>query len=398
LLVWIFDASVTRLIPLYAIGVFTSFTFSQAGMAKHHITNKESGWRKGLAINGFGALVTGGMTLIIGATKFADGAYIILIAIPLMLAGLLRVNHHYKEVASSLRDPARKVPIHDLPTQNVVIPVAQPGPEDNYAVAYARRLFPNEIRLFHVAPPGTSVDYLRESWGHLGEVIDGRMQRNDIRTEIRKYVHEVRAQTSEDHSLVNVIIPETVSSVGWRHVLHNLRVQRIKASLLREKDVVVTNVTAHSGYEKLEPVGIPQPRALVAEWHHVAIVLVAGVHNATARAVRYGLSLHADELRCIHVEVERVETEQAMREWMDWDIGVPLQVLESPYRQIARPLHEYVRAILDERPRTFVTLVIPEFVERAWWHRALHSQTALTLKGAFLFEPSVVVSAVPYRL
>ena len=87
LLVWVFDASVTRLIPLYAIGVFTSFTFSQAGMAKHHITQKEDGWRKGLAINGFGALVTAVMTAVIAATKFAYGAYIILIAIPVMLVG-----------------------------------------------------------------------------------------------------------------------------------------------------------------------------------------------------------------------------------------------------------------------------------------------------------------------
>jgi amino acid transporter len=398
LLVWLFDASVTRLIPLYAIGVFTSFTFSQAGMAKHHVTRKEQGWRKGLAINGFGAVVTAVMTLIIAATKFADGAYIILIAIPVMLVGLLRVNHHYKEASTALRDPSRRVPIHDLPTQSVVIPVGRPGPEDNYAVAYSRRLFPREIRLFHAAPAGTSVDYLSDSWGHLDEVIDGRLRQRDLRTEVRNYVREIQAGSEGDHNLVNVIIPETVTRPGWAHVLHNLRVQRIKAALVREKDVVVTNVTAHAGYEDLEPVGPPVPRQLVAEWRHVSIVLVAGVNNATARALRYGLSLQADELRCLHVEVERTEADRVLREWQEWDMRVPLQVLESPYRQIARPLHAYVRAILEERPRTFVTLVIPEFVERSWWHRFLHSQTALTLKGVFLFEPSVVVSAVPYQL
>ena len=287
---------------------------------------------------------------------------------------------------------------HDLPTQSVVIPVARPGPEDNYAVAYARRLFPKEIRLFHAAPAGTSVDYLQESWGHLGEIVDGRLRRKDIRTEVRNYVREVQAQSADDsHTLVNVIIPETVSRSGWTHVLHNLRVQRIKATLVREKDVVVTNVTAHTGYEDLEPVGAPVQRQLVAEWSHVAVVLVAEVHNATARAVRYGLSLQADELRAVHVEVEKAESDRVSRDWAEWDIRVPLHVLQSPYRQIARPLHAYVRAILEERPRTFVTLVIPEFVEARWWHRFLHTQTALTLKGVFLFEPSVVVSAVPYR-
>jgi hypothetical protein len=78
--------------------------------------------------------------------------------------------------------------------------------------------------------------------------------------------------------------------------------------------------------------------------------------------------------------------------------GAASGVLESPYRQIARPIHAYVRSILEERPRTFVTIVLPEFVVQKWWHRFLHNQTALTLKATFLFEPSVVVSAVPYRL
>ena len=77
---------------------------------------------------------------------------------------------------------------------------------------------------------------------------------------------------------------------------------------------------------------------------------------------------------------------------------LPLHVLDSPYRQISRPLHSFVRDILEAQPRTFVTLVMPEFVVKKWWHRFLHNQTALTLKGTFLFEPSVVVSAVPYRL
>jgi hypothetical protein len=133
-------------------------------------------------------------------------------------------------------------------------------------------------------------------------------------------------------------------------------------------------------------------------WRHVAVVLVSGVHNATARSLRYALSLRADEVHCVHVAVDEKESEQVRRDWKEWSPGVPLQNLQSEYRQIARPVHSWVRQILDEQPRTFVTIVLPEFVVRKWWHRLLHNQTALTLKGTFLFEPSVVVSAVPYRL
>ncbi|MGH2678473.1 MAG: DNA-binding protein, partial [Actinomycetota bacterium] len=87
-----------------------------------------------------------------------------------------------------------------------------------------------------------------------------------------------------------------------------------------------------------------------------------------------------------------------LENWEELKAGVPLEVLASPYRQIAGPIHSWVRGILEEEPRTFVTIVLPEFVVKKWWHRFLHNQTALTLKGTFLFEPSVVVSAVPYRL
>ena len=398
LLVWVFDASVTRLIPLYAIGVFTSFTFSQAGMAKHHVTLKEPGWRKGFAINGFGALVTALMTVIIAATKFQQGAYIILVAIPVMLVGLLKVNRHYVESSTALNDPDRRVAIHDLPSQRVVIPVDVPGLDDNYAVAYARRLNPKDIRLLHVAPPGTSGQQLVDNWGHLGEIIDGRLQQQNVRTEIRNYVREIRSQSSEEHTLVNVIIPETITHLGWRHVIRNLQTQRLKAKLVSEADVVVTNVTHHAGYEQLEPVGEPVRRQLLAEWHHVVVVLVAGVHNATARSLRYALSVQADEVRAVHVEVDEKDGRQALSDWEAWNTRLPLEILESPYRQIARPVHAFVREILEERPNTFVTLVLPEFVVSKWWHRFMHNQTALTLKGTFLFEPSVVVSSVPYRL
>jgi amino acid transporter len=403
LLLMMFKASVTALIPLYAIGVFTSFTFSQAGMAKRHRTLREPGWRKGLAINGFGAIVTLVVTVIIAVVKFKPegqfgGAWMVLIAIPVMLAGLLKVNKHYEEARSALRDPARRGPVRDLPRQRVVIPVRDPGPEDDYAVAYGRRLFPRDLRLVHFAGVGTGVDDVIERWGHIREEFELRLQRRDIRSELVDLVRELRSE-SDASDLINVIIPEAVRHPGARHVLHKWHVQGIKAALVAEGNVVVTNVAHHAGYETLEPSSRPEEgRRLMEEWRHVAVVLVSGVHNATAQSVRYGLSLRADEVHCLHVVVDENESAEVKRDWEEWDVGLPLEILDSPYRQIARPVYTWVRDVLEEQPRTFVTLVIPEFVVRKWWHGLLHNQTALTLKGTFLFEPSVVVSAVPYRL
>src|SRR5207302_135593 len=142
-LVIVFKASVSALIPLYAIGVFTSFTFSQAGMAVHHIRLKEPGWRTGMFINGLGAFVSGVMTVIIAAVKFTQGAWVILIAIPLMLSGLLRVHHHYPASGRTLRDPRRRPPL-DSPPPRVIIPVLRGRGDDRRrppAVAYAHRAF-----------------------------------------------------------------------------------------------------------------------------------------------------------------------------------------------------------------------------------------------------------------
>jgi amino acid transporter len=397
-LIILFKASVTRLIPLYAIGVFTSFTFSQLGMAKRHLGLREPGWGTGLFFNGLGGIVSGVMTVIIASTKFSQGAWIILIAIPVMLMGLIRVNKHYVEAKRSLRDPERTGPVKDLPRQTVVIPVGEPGPNDVYAVAYAERVLPREVRLVHFAPAGTSVDELLAGWGHLGERIDMLVQHEDIATEIRDYVRDIREDLGAE-TLVNVIIPETVRDNPLRHLLHTRHIQRIKSTLVLEDDLVVTNVAHHPGFAALEPVAHAEdPRRVMEGWRHVAVVLVSGVHNATVHSLRYASSLRADDMHAVHVEVDAHETDGVRQAWDDRNFGVPLEVLPSPYRQIAKPIHGYVRAILDEQPRTFVTIVIPELVVRKRWHRLLHNQTALTLKGTFLFEPSVVVSAVPYRL
>ena len=403
LLIVVFDASVTALIPLYAIGVFTSFTFSQAGMSKRHWKLREPGWRAGLAINGLGALVTGVVAIIIAIVKFKPegqfgGAWMILVAIPVMLFALIRVNRHYEEAGRSLRDPERRGPVGDVPRQRVVIPVGDPGPEDVYAAAYGHRVFPRDLRLVHFAGAGTSVDDVLQRWGHIREEFELRLQRKNIRSEILQLVRELRSAAGEG-DLINVVIPESVRHPGARHVLHKLKVQGIKAALVAEANVVVTNVTHHAGYEELEPISHPEESGRAMDgWRHVAVVLVSAVHNATAQSVRYGLSLRADEIHCLHVEVDQKESSQVVRDWEELGMALPLEVLESPYRQIARPIHSWVRQVLDEQPRTFVTLIIPEFVVRKWWHSLLHNKTALTLKGTFLFEPSVVVSSVPYRL
>ncbi|MGZ4213517.1 MAG: APC family permease [Actinomycetota bacterium] len=396
-LIVMFKASVTRLIPLYAIGVFTSFTFSQLGMAKHHLVLREEGWRVGLAINGLGGVVSGIMTIIIATVKFTQGAWAILLAIPIMLFGLLKVHKHYQEAGASLRDPARRGPKRETPRQVVIIPVGEPGRADVYAAAYASRVFPIDVRLVHFADWGMPLDDLITQWSRFGHTVEFLPTCGKIVDDLVRYVRSVRIEAGPD-ALINVVVPETVIYRSVRHLFHKLHVQRIKAALVSE-GVVVTNIAHHPGFEALEPVMEGETvREAMDGWRHVAVVLVSAVHNATVQSLRYARSLRADELRCVHVAVDAGESQKVITEWGEWDLGEPLEVLDSPFRQISRPIQDWVRGILEERPRTFVTIVIPEFVVVKTWHSMLHNQTPLTLKGAFLFEPSVVVSSVPYKL
>ncbi|MFN2591948.1 MAG: APC family permease [Candidatus Dormibacteria bacterium] len=398
-LVIVFQASVTRLIPLYAIGVFTSFTFSQAGMVVHHRREREPGWRRGMVINAFGAVVTAAMTIIIAYTKFAEGAWVILVIVPVALAGLLSVHHHYKEAGDLLRRGSRRCPM-DFPRQRVIIP--DTGDEANMrsALAYAQRVFPTEVRIVHLASPGDDyVDFLRRP--PIGdEVREVVLADGEGSHALKSYVSKVRKEVGPGEVL-NVIIPETVTELGLRHIIRQRRIQRLKEALLAESGVVVTNVVHHEGYEDLEP-GVraarsgSRPRG--RPWRHVVVVLVSAVHNASLGGLRYARSLGADELHALHVETDAAESQRLVEEWNALVPRTPLEVLASPYRQITQPAFEWVRGVLDADPHTYVTIVIPEFVVRKWWHNLLHNHTSLVLKQAFLFEPSVVVSAVPYRL
>lgn len=389
-LVILFKASVTSLIPLYAIGVFTSFTFSQAGMTRHHIRLKEAGWRRGVIINGTGAVVTAIMTVVIAWTKFADGAWTVLVFSPIVLFGLLRVNRHYREAEEVLRDPSRR-PYADVPRQRIIVPVYEAGRHIDFALAYGSRVFPTELTAVQFVPEGENPwAFLREP-AVAGELREVHLSSGDPINDLSNYVRNIRKLT-QPHELVNIIVPESVTDSGLAHLIKRQQVQRMKAALVSQPGVVVTNVTHHEGYEELEP------GREVSGWRHIAVLLVGRVHNATLAGLRYARSLGPDELKCVHVGVDESVAERVLGEWKDAVPNIQLGVLESPYRQITQPLFDFVREILQQDPQTFVTIVIPEFVVRKPWHRLLHTQTALLLKGVFLFEPSVVVTSVPYRL
>ncbi len=253
LLIAIYKADVTKLIQLYIIGVFTSFTLGQTGMVRHWNralrSEQETPDRRRImrsrAINAFGASLSGIVLIIVIVTKFTKGAYLVLIAMPILYALMRAINKHYLRVSDELASDETSF---TLPARNHVI------------------------------------------------------------------------------------------------------------------------------------------------------VLVSRVHKPTLRALAFAKATHPDTLTALTVDIDKHATKELMKDWERRNLPVKLTVLESPYREVTRPILHYIKDLRAERPKDVVSVFIPEYVVGHWWEQLLHNQQALRLKGRLLFQPGVMVTSVPWQL
>ncbi|MEV6631231.1 APC family permease [Actinoplanes sp. NPDC051470] len=248
-----FEAEVTRLIQLYIVGVFVSFTLSQAGMIRHWNrllrTQRDPTRRRQMvrsrAINSFGMVLTGAVLIVVLITKFLLGAWIAIAAMLVIYATMLAIRKHYDRVSAEL-EPTDERPV--LPSRN-----------------------------------------------------------------------------------------------------------------------------------------------------H-AVVLVSKVHLPTLRAIAYAQATRPDTLTAVTVNVDDKDTRKIQDEWERRQVPVPLAVVDSPYREITRPIIDFVKSVRRGSPRDVVTVFVPEYVVGRWWENLLHNQSALRIKGRLLFEPGVMVTSVPWQL
>jgi amino acid transporter len=252
-LLWMFDASTTRLIQLYIIGVFVSFTLSQAGMVRHWLTELSRARSRGatrdihrsLLINALGAVTTALVLVIVLVTKFTHGAWLVVLAMPMVYALMTLIRRHYDTIAFELRP--------------------RPG---------------------------------------------------------------------------GVVLPSRIH----------------------------------------------------------AIVLVSTLHAPTLRALAFARATRPSTLTALTVRASAGDTDHLMRGWVEREIPVPLTVLDSPFRDITRPVLEYVKELRERQPRDVVSVFIPEYVVNRWWEHLLHNQSALRLKARLIFQPGVMVTSVPWQL
>lgn len=248
LLIMLFKGSTHLLIPLYAVGVFLSFTLSQLGMIIHHQKIREPHWQRGLLINAVGAVTTFVVLIVITLTKFMHGAWIIVLLIPSLVFFFKQIKRHYLAVGHQL----------------------------------ARDTYHQDLNV----------------------------------SDSKKYT---------------------------------------------------------------------------------AIVPISGIHPGVVMAVQYALTI-SDDVRVCYVDVDKDATDKMLKVWDKWSQGLPLNILKSPYRSVLGPLLDYIDQVHIESGKDMVSVVVPEFITRHWYHQFLHNQMTLVLRTALRLKSGKVVTSIRYHL
>jgi amino acid transporter len=241
-LVIVLGADVTKLIPLYAVGVFTSFTLSQLGMARRHLRIKEQGWRRGLVINGLGAIVTAVVTIVIASTKFMEGAWVIIALIPVLVWVVVRLNHQYEAEKSELQGDAleaAEAPV--LRRHSVLVLIDKIDRTAARAIQYARTLTPDDLRAVHIAVDEVHAQELAEEWSHLALARLPLEIRECPDRRINRSVLELVAEAAADNQTeVTILIPRREYRSAWHRLLHDRTADAIAKAIA---DVPHANVT-----------------------------------------------------------------------------------------------------------------------------------------------------------
>jgi amino acid transporter len=260
LLIIVYHGNTENLISLYAIGVFISFTIAQTGMVVHWFREKGSVWYLRASLNLVGALVTGVVVLIIAITKFAYGAWLVLIFIPVMIGMFRKIHGHYNDVTAQLQMP----------------------------------------------------------------IIDGK------RLPLKQFNSALSTQT-------------------------------------------------HPG-------------------KNIVIVPVSGLTNMIARTLSYANVISTD-VTALHIAINEEAGKSVANQWEAWNPGTPLVTLYSPYRMVIQPLIDYITELEQQKqPEDYITVLIPEFETKKWWHRLLHNQTGWVLRALLILHEAVIVTTVPFHL
>ena len=244
LLLIVFDASVTALIPLYTVGVFVAFTLSQTGMVRRWWHRREAGWRLGLVMNGLGAVTTAVIAIIVASTKFLSGAWVVIIMAPLLIVLMLSIRAHYRSMARQL-EPVPGSDDDVEPDPLVIVPLPRLDRPARRALAFARTISPHATAV-HITNDPHTADKLREDWQKLGGPMELVVVESPYRALVGPLLRYMDAlQALHPTRPIVVVLADVVPRHWWENLLHNQTSLRLKLRLFGRKNTIVVDVPFH---------------------------------------------------------------------------------------------------------------------------------------------------------
>ena len=243
LLAWVFKGDTSRLIPLYAVGVFLSFTLSQAGMVRHWWRERKRGWRRSIVINGLGASATALVLVVFLLTKFIHGAWIVVVVVPLLVLMFRSIHHYYANFDAQLKlgDVPPLVPRHN----RVIIPVVRVHRGLIHVLEYALGLS-RDVQAVYVEVDPAETNQVRQDWERLHSDVPLVVLPSPYRAFVGvlvDYINAVDAARGDD--VVTVLLPEFVPTHWWQQFLHNQPIFLLKTALMYRTGIVVSSVPYH---------------------------------------------------------------------------------------------------------------------------------------------------------
>jgi len=242
ILLVVFGGDTHRLLPLYAAGVFLSFTLSQSGMVVRWWRLRETGWQRSIAINGFGAFATGIVTLVVTITRFTQGAWIVTVLIPIVVLFFQQIHKHYNNVAGQLSLEKFGAP-PAISRHRVIVPIGGVHQGVIHALHYARSISPDVTAIYADVDP-SQTDRITEKWNRWGDGIRLEVLPSPYRSvtgPIHEYLDRLESER-QPHDMITVVLPQFVPKKWWGNLLHNQTALSLRLSLIFRRGTVVTDV------------------------------------------------------------------------------------------------------------------------------------------------------------
>jgi amino acid transporter len=239
-----FSGSVTSLVPLYTIGVFVAFTLSQSGLVRRWIRMRNKGWRTSVVINSFGTVVTGVVLAVVVVTKFTNGAWMVLVVMPVLVALLYGINRHYTRVADALTLERLDEPLPIMKPPVVLVPVARLDRSALQALSFARSISPT-VRAVHIATTAESARRFGERWIQFTREIPLDVIESPYRSLLQPLLRYIERIDERDDRPITIVLAEFVPRNWWEWILHSQTALRLKLALLFRPNTIVIDVPYH---------------------------------------------------------------------------------------------------------------------------------------------------------